>query len=398
MKWLQKLPIGAVDAVSRSPMPHSLNNIFYIKTVNTSSLLFICFTFFFFVSFLFRLAAYCIHLILLFACFSIGTLIRTISKRAISRLNSLERRKRSRPIIRFILIFLLTRSFIFNQLLASSGSLYAFAAVTTSSSTTTSSSQPSSYRLVGSLTSYAQYMPWYPCLNGSLAFEFKTHEPNGLLLYAQSLPYKYIQLSLADGIVRMRFRIGEKDEPRGIFLVSHTNKLNDEKWHELQITRINERTILSIDGVEKLYHVHKEANLEGYDLYFGDLNQINQNHLMENGNMLVIGGLPNNLHTYELSLGTALFDHRFNGYIRNVRALNCTSPHLQRLSVIASSNLRFLSDFDACTPNPCLNGGACYITGESTNTYRCDCVYTNYDGKNCEKCIINEAFLFPKNK
>lgn len=59
--------------------------------------------------------------------------------------------------------------------------------------------QPSSYRLIGSGFSYAQYLPWYPCLDGSLVFEFKTHEPNGLLFYTQALPYKYIQINLVEG-------------------------------------------------------------------------------------------------------------------------------------------------------------------------------------------------------
>ncbi len=59
---------------------------------------------------------------------------------------------------------------------------------------------PSSYKLIGTSNNYAQYLPWYPCLDGSLTFEFKTHEPNGLLFYTQSLPYKYIQLSLVEGM------------------------------------------------------------------------------------------------------------------------------------------------------------------------------------------------------
>ncbi len=66
----------------------------------------------------------------------------------------------------------------------------------------TSQPHPSSYKLIGASNNYAQYMPWFPCLDGSLIFEFKTHEPNGLLLYTQSLPYKYIQLSLVEGIFK----------------------------------------------------------------------------------------------------------------------------------------------------------------------------------------------------
>lgn len=245
--------------------------------------------------------------------------------------------------------------------------------------TQTESAQPSTYRLIGSTSSHAQYLPWYPCLNGSIAFEFKTHEPNGLLLYAQSLPYKYIQLSLTDGNLRLRMRIGEKDNPRGVFLVHQAAKLNDEKWHEVKISRENEKTLLTIDG-QNLYHIHKDANLDGYDLYFGEI------PFEQSLNLLVLGGLPNTIQTYDLSLGTALFEHRFNGFIRNVRSLNCSSDHIARMNVISSNNLRFVTEQDSCLSNPCQNKGVCLTVSDSSNSFKCDCSSTNFEGKFCEKC------------
>ena len=249
--------------------------------------------------------------------------------------------------------------------------------------TISAQAQSSSYRLIGSSSSYAQYLPWYPCLNGSLIFEFKTHEPNGLLVYTQSLPYKYIQLSLADGNLRLRMRIGEKDNPRGVFLVYQKSKLNDEKWHEIRITRMNERTILTIDNDESLFHVHKDANLEGNDLYFGDFNANNENGFISN-NLLVLGGVPNEIQTYDLSLGTALFEHRFNGYIRNARVSNCTTS-LIKLNAISHNNLRFIAEMDSCVTSPCVNAGICLIVSDLSDNYRCDCSLTNFEGKNCEK-------------
>jgi hypothetical protein len=268
--------------------------------------------------------------------------------------------------------------------------------------------QVSAYRLNSAVNSYAQYLPWYPCLNGTLIFEFRTSEPNGLLLYAQSLPYKYIQMSLIDGNMRLRMRIGEKDNPRGIFLVYQTKKLNDDEWHEIQLTRMNERTMLGVDG-EFLYHVHKDASLEGTDLFFGepyDLFYSNGNGNGNNGftNSFFIGGLPLTIQTFDLSLGTALFEQRFNGMIRNVRALNCSSPFLSRLSVIASAGLRFETDkLDPCLSTPCLNNGACSLVDEDgeepgARPFDCDCSYTNYEGDFCEKCkiIFLRSFIFSR--
>lgn len=159
---------------------------------------------------------------------------------------------------------------------------------TNNAAATAASVQPSTYRLIGSASTYAQYSPWYACLNGSLAFEFKTHEPNGLLLYAQSLPYKYVQISLVDGRVRLRMRLGERDDPRGEFLVqqpivvgggkSTATRLNDEKWHEVKLVRLNERTVLEVDG-ETYFHVHAHASLDGNDLLFGEIDPVASNYL-----------------------------------------------------------------------------------------------------------------------
>lgn len=239
--------------------------------------------------------------------------------------------------------------------------------------------QPSSYRLIGSSHSFAQYLPWYPCLNGTIIFEFKTHEPHGLLFYAQSLPYKYIQVSLADGLVRLRMRISETDNPRGVILIFQLFRVNDEKWHEIRITRSIERTIFTVDG-NSLNHVHAEASLEGHDLYFGNIAQSPN----PNNDLLVIGGFPNSLQTYDLSLGTALFETRFNGFIRNVKALNCTYAYLARLEVVSSSNLKYIGDSDACSTNPCRNNGTCSLNDDELK-FRCDCSFTSYQGSLCEK-------------
>jgi hypothetical protein len=255
--------------------------------------------------------------------------------------------------------------------------------------------QPSTYRLIGSLKSYAQYNPWRPGLNGSISFEFKTHQPNGLLLYAQNPPYKYIQVSLNDGTVRLRMRIGEKDNPSGIFLISTLPSgsayLNDEKWHSVTISRQRERTILKVDD-EITYHIHKDANLNAADLYFGDYpvfklaSHAEQQQTYQNNrnNLLVFGGIPLNIETFDLSLSTALFEPRFNGFFRNVRSLNCDLPFMRRLNVIGSENLRYVAERDACMLSPCQNNGVCKVVDTNLN-FECDCSYTTYEGDHCER-------------
>jgi hypothetical protein len=164
----------------------------------------------------------------------------------------------------------------------------------------TSAQQPSAYRLIASSNSYAQYSPWYPCLNGTLVFEFKTHEPNALLVYAQSLPYKYLHVSLTNGNLRVRMRLSESEDPRGVFLVHPNVRLNDEKWHEVKIVRANERTTLVVDSTNTYFHVHKDAtNLD--DLLFGNFQMASSNS-NSNGQAWVIKFTNQNIFEKSLKI------------------------------------------------------------------------------------------------
>ncbi len=247
-----------------------------------------------------------------------------------------------------------------------------------------SRTQPSTYRLIGEPhVSYAQYTAWRPCLNGSLAFDFKTHEPNGMLLYAQHAPYKYIQLSLSDGALRLRLRISEKDDARGVFVLgAPKRRLNDEQWHRVTLSRQRERTTLMVDD-DVTFHVHSGANLDGSDLYFGDYPTPLGPPATTANDLLVFGGIPADTETYQLSLSTAYFETRYNGFVRNVRALNCDSSHMRRLDVIASSSMRYVAEKDACVAQPCRNEGVCLAS--ALDAFTCDCSYTQFEGRFCEK-------------
>lgn len=99
-----------------------------------------------------------------------------------------------------------------------------------------------------------------------------------------------------------------------------------------------------------------------------------------------MGGIPTSIQTYELAQGTALFEPRYNGFVRNVRALNCSSEHMARLNVVASSSLRYVSETDACMSSPCLNHGVCSVVShDSAAAFKCDCTYTSYEGRLCDK-------------
>ena len=65
--------------------------------------------------------------------------------------------------------------------------------------------------LEGTQTSYAQYRQWHGGgANCSLELEFRTSQPNGLLLYTDNRDLReYMQLKLVNGGVNLRFNWGD---------------------------------------------------------------------------------------------------------------------------------------------------------------------------------------------
>ena len=56
--------------------------------------------------------------------------------------------------------------------------------------------------------SYVQYPPWQPCLNGSISFEFKSNDPDGLLLYTDDGGgYDFFELRLENRKLLLRFKL-----------------------------------------------------------------------------------------------------------------------------------------------------------------------------------------------
>ena len=73
---------------------------------------------------------------------------------------------------------------------------------------------PGQFRTVvleGSQTSYAQYRQWHGGgVNCSLELEFRTSQPDGLLLYTDNRDLReYMQLKLVNGGVNLRFNWGD---------------------------------------------------------------------------------------------------------------------------------------------------------------------------------------------
>ena len=87
------------------------------------------------------------------------------------------------------------------------------------------------FLLDGSQNSYAQFRKWFTGLNGSLEFEFKTEQPNGLVLYTDDGgTYDFFEIKLVEGAVRLRYNLGG-----GANIITVGRDLHDGHWHKVQV-------------------------------------------------------------------------------------------------------------------------------------------------------------------
>lgn len=100
-------------------------------------------------------------------------------------------------------------------------------ALMVSSCTTTNA-----FQLDGSQNSFAQFRKWYVGLNGSLELEFKTEQPNGLVLYTDDGgTYDFFELKLVEGALRLRYNLGG-----GAQIITVGRDLHDGHWHKVQVS------------------------------------------------------------------------------------------------------------------------------------------------------------------
>ena len=79
---------------------------------------------------------------------------------------------------------------------------------------------------------YSQFKKWNAGLNGTLELEFKTDQPNGLLLYTDDGgTYDFFELKLVNGALRLRYNLGG-----GAQIITVGSNLNDGHWHKVQVS------------------------------------------------------------------------------------------------------------------------------------------------------------------
>ncbi|CAH1124036.1 unnamed protein product [Ceutorhynchus assimilis] len=239
--------------------------------------------------------------------------------------------------------------------------------------------------LDGSSESYSQFRKWGGGTNGTLEFEFKTDQPNGLLLYTDDGgTYDFFEIKLVEGALRLRYNLGG-----GAQIITVGKELNDGHWHKVQLQRHEERTILTVDGASQM------RTSRGKEFNFGKL---------ETNSDVYIGGLPKwyNKKLALLALPSVFFEPRFIGSVRNLiypdveggvarrqetrpKDHRCDGPIVAGTESICLPQSRVLrgNSSDACEArDPCQHGGICISTDSGPI---CECRNSDYEGEFCEK-------------
>lgn len=221
--------------------------------------------------------------------------------------------------------------------------------------------------LQGSETSHLRYPKWNTCSNSSISFDIRTTQPDGLLLYIDDGGLSdFLEVSNVAGHVRAVIRISDVRT-----MTSHI-AINDGRWHNILIQRNGPQTSLVVDGISDSSYSF------GADLSFGLGPQ--------NNSYVFIGGLPSqyswNLNA--LSLPSAFYRKRFNGFVRNVLYRNCTCMR-QKVRFLDGAGYVDLTE-ELCHHYSCPKGCLCLSLDTET---KCDCADKQcVAGKLCSICLL----------
>ncbi|KAK2856501.1 hypothetical protein Q5P01_005236 [Channa striata] len=212
--------------------------------------------------------------------------------------------------------------------------------------------------------SYLALPKWNTKRVGSISFDFRTSEPNGLILFTHGMPQDrrdakgqknnkvdFFAVELLDGGLYLLLDMGS-----GTIKVKATQaKVNDGAWHHVDIQRDGRSGIISVNSRRTPFTASGEneiLDLEG-DLY--------------------LGGLPDN--RVGLVLPTELWTAMLN-YGYDIRQI----AHSQNVTGIKPSCTKVTGK--QCDSNPCKNSGACK---EGWNRFICDCTGTGFWDTTCER-------------
>ncbi|XP_029926437.1 neurexin-1a isoform X1 [Myripristis murdjan] len=227
--------------------------------------------------------------------------------------------------------------------------------------------------------SYIILNKWNAKKTGSISFDFRTTEPNGLLLFShgkpkqppkdskspQTLKVDFFAIEMLDGHLYLLLDMGS-----GTTKTKAVNKkVNDGEWYHVDFQRDGRSGTISINTLRTAYTAPGESEILDLD------------------DNLYLGGLPENKMglVFPTEVWTALLNYGYVGCIRDL-FIDGQSKDVRRLAEVQkAAGVKPSCSKEPpkqCLSNPCQNNGICR---EGWNRYVCDCSGTGYLGRSCER-------------
>ncbi|XP_049322656.1 neurexin 2a isoform X7 [Astyanax mexicanus] len=220
---------------------------------------------------------------------------------------------------------------------------------------------------------YVTLPRWNGKKTGSVSFDFRTTEPNGLLIFSHGRVQgprerrprvDFFAMELLEGFLYLLMDMGSGS----IKMKASTKKVNDGEWCHVDFQREGRKGSVSVNGRSMPFSTNEGSevlDLDG-DMYLGGLPEESEGLL-----------LPPEVWTAPLRLG-------FVGCVRDL-FVDGRSRDLRRLaelqSAVGVSSFCTRETHRRCSAEPCAHGGHCR---EGWNRHICDCSGTGFLGPNCE--------------
>uniref|UniRef100_A0A8C1PKJ4 Neurexin 1 n=1 Tax=Cyprinus carpio TaxID=7962 RepID=A0A8C1PKJ4_CYPCA len=221
---------------------------------------------------------------------------------------------------------------------------------------------------------------WSAKKAGSISFDFRTTEPNGLLLFSHGKPkpqqqkdpkspktlkVDFFAIEMLDGHLYLLLDMGSgTTKTRAV-----NKKVNDGEWYHVDFQRDGRSGTISVNSIRTPYNAPGESEILDLD------------------DMLYLGGLPEERAglIFPTEVWTALLNYGYVGCVRDL-FMDGQSKDIRRIAeaqrAVGVKPSCSKEPPKQCLSNPCLNSGTCR---EGWNRYVCDCSGTGYLGRSCER-------------
>ncbi|XP_046708976.1 neurexin 1a isoform X19 [Silurus meridionalis] len=228
--------------------------------------------------------------------------------------------------------------------------------------------------------SYIMLSKWTAKKAGSISFDFRTTEPNGLLLFSHGKPKQqqqkdpkgpkimkvdFFAIEMLDGHLYLLLDMGSgTTKTRAV-----NKKVNDGEWYHVDFQRDGRSGTISVNSVRTPYNAPGESEILDLD------------------DTLYLGGLPEDRAglVFPTEVWTALLNYGYVGCVRDL-FMDGQSKDIRRIAeaqrAVGVKPSCSKEPPKQCLSNPCLNSGSCR---EGWNRYVCDCSGTGYLGRSCER-------------